>query len=283
MTGERRAPDPTARPRVGALLRACGVVPVRVVPLASGDPWRRSARTFRVEGRDGRTVKLRVGRDRDGVERLAALTAALADARVPPPLAVDRGVSVWAWVEGPTLEGSPRDADVERAAELLAWVHGRRDCTAGRVRATAVVVARAARQLEELAEAGAVTTGMRDGLGSLLSLLPPSAAWGVVHNDFCGENLVRRDDGTVVSIDHERMRGGFVDYDVARAWSRWLLPEPLEARFLASYGRMRPLPPEPELRAWRAVAVVKRLHLRHRHGVPSKLAVARAEQLLALT
>lgn len=272
-----------ARPRVAALLGALGIVPVRVVGLAPTDPWRRSPRSYLVEGQGGGTFKVRLGRSADRPDRVAVLARVLGDERVPPPLAVDRGVTVWAWVQGRTLDRSPSGRDVARAGELLAWLHSWRAAQEGPQRSTAALVARAARQLEELAGAGVVTPGMRAGLGSLLSLLPPSAAWGVVHGDFCGENLVVAHDGAVVSIDHERMRSGYLDYDVARTWSRWLLPEPLERRFLDAYERVRPLPSERALRAWRAAAVIKRLHLRHRHGVPSRVARTRAEQLLALT
>lgn len=283
MSGARRLPGPVAQPRVAALLDALGIVPVRVTALAPTDPWRRSPRSYLVEDRRGGRFKVRFGRAADRPEHVALLARALGDERVPPPLAVDRGVTVWEWVEGRTLDRSPSEPHVERAGELLAWLHSRPSGAKGRQRSTAALVVRAARQLEELTGAGVVTPGMRAGLGALLSLLPASAAWGVVHGDFCGENLVAAHDGTVVSIDHERMRSGFVGYDVARTWSRWVLPGPLERRFLGAYEGVRPLPSERALRGWRAAAVIKRLHLRHRHGVPSSVARERAEQLVALT
>lgn len=272
------------RPEVAAVLRTCGVVPVRVAGLLPADPWRPFPRSFVVEDRSGRRVKLRLGQ-RDQADRAARLTAALDDARLPPPLAVCGAASAWAWVEGPTLDNSPRGADLDLAAELLAWLHTQGVARLGRralVRSTRRLAALAARQLDELVGAGVVGARLAQGLAALLRGLPPTAPWAVVHGDFCGENLVRAAAHTIVSIDHEWLGWGFVDHDLARAWSRWPLGPASERRLLEHYARLRPLPPKDVMHAWRAVAVVKRLHLRFRHGASVRAATERAEQLVGL-
>jgi hypothetical protein len=52
---------------------------------------------------------------------------------------------------------------------------------------------------------------------------PTRMSIGVAHQDFCGENLVLHPQRGVVSIDHEWMRIGCLDFDVARAVRQWNL------------------------------------------------------------
>jgi hypothetical protein len=62
----------------------------------------------------------------------------------------------------------------------------------------------------------------------------------------------------VVSIDNERVRIDFLDYDLARTWVRWPMPaashDRLERRY-ATWGRTPPGPTEAG--AWRLCAAVK--------------------------
>jgi thiamine kinase-like enzyme len=59
---------------------------------------------------------------------------------------------------------------------------------------------------------------------------------GLIHGDWCGENLVRDSSGQVWSIDSEEIAVGAYAYDLARAWSRWQLPSAVWRQFLSGYA-----------------------------------------------
>ena len=94
--------------------------------------------------------------------------------------------------------------------------------------------------------------------GQLRVGFPIAAARGPVHGDLCAENLVLASDGRVISIDNERVRIDFLDFDLARTWTRWPMSARMHTRFerrYASWGR--PVPAPSEAAAWRVCASVK--------------------------
>jgi Ser/Thr protein kinase RdoA (MazF antagonist) len=111
--------------------------------------------------------------------------------------------------------------------------------------------------------------------------LPERARWGFIHYDLCAENLVRRPDGIVVAIDNETLRRGFSEFDVARTWSRWPLTPSSHVLFERSYRRLLGCsePEAAEQRAWRTLATLKRVHLRHRLGQTPHAALIALQQL----
>jgi thiamine kinase-like enzyme len=98
-----------------------------------------------------------------------------------------------------------------------------------------------------------------DGIGAALARLDPERALvGLVHTDFCGENMVIDRDGRLHVIDNERMSLGALGLDVARSWYRWMLPPAAWESFRVNY-RAR-MPHDDALRHfafWALVATLK--------------------------
>jgi Ser/Thr protein kinase RdoA (MazF antagonist) len=103
-------------------------------------------------------------------------------------------------------------------------------------------------------------------LGALQRFAPGAAEVGITHNDFCAENLVEDAAGRLVPIDNEGLRRGFFDYDLARTWYRWPMPEADWLTFAARYGVVR-RPDTAHASFWRIAAVVKSAALRATRGV----------------
>ncbi len=67
---------------------------------------------------------------------------------------------------------------------------------------------------------------------------PPAKTFhGLVHYDFCGENLVLHPSRGLVSIDHEWMRVDSLEFDLARAVGRWRLDTDAAQAFVAAYRK----------------------------------------------
>jgi len=260
--------------RLGAALRALGVEATSITSLASVAPHTRLPRSYLVSTKTGARVKIRFGRREAITRRAAALSAALADSRVPTPMARAGRLTAETWIEGSVLTSVKQAArHLDAAAELLASVHqfgGLAGEGLPRYRQTGPIHQRAERQLSELAGARIVRRRDLSELRTILDRgLPARAQWGLVHGDFCAENLVWRADNTLVSIDNETMGRGFIEYDVARTWYRWPMPASQQRRFERSYRaavRME-APSAVERRAWRLAAAVKGVHLRFRRGL----------------
>jgi Ser/Thr protein kinase RdoA (MazF antagonist) len=259
---------------------------VSATPLVSASPLTRLPRSYLVVVRGGAQVKIRFGRRAVMAARAAALSTALADGRVPPPLARAGRVTAEAWFPGPDLASFPlADRHLAAAADLLASLH-RFPGPAGerlpRLQSAGPIHGRAERQLADLVGAGVVARPDGRSLRAILGGLPDRSPWGLTHRDYCGENLVWRSDDTVVSVDHETLGRGFIEYDVARTWYRWSLSNPARRRFGRAYRAAvgSDPPAEAELRAWRAAAAVKGTHLRHRRGLDAGRGLAALRAVL---
>lgn len=266
---------------VARALAAAGVTAVSVEPLAGLSPVTGTARSFRVVSTDGTAFKVRLRRLGRQARHAGALAAALGDPRVPAPIAHLRGATIERWVDGEDLSKRPVEPHhVDDAARLLAAIHafaGTPGAPLPQRRRTERLLAVTAAKLGDLVAARVLSATDAARLDALLrDALPRRAAWGLVHDDFCGENLVRTPEGVVVSIDNERLRRGFFDRDLARTWARWRVPAWAEARFLATYAASgHPPASGPARRAWRIVTATERVHVRHRYqsGVDEPLAL----------
>jgi len=151
-------------------------------------------------------------------------------------------------------------------------------------RATARLLARAERQLGKLAAAGLLAPALAAELArALRHSAPPRAATGVTHHDFCAENLVEDAGSRVIAVDNEGLRLGFLDFDLARTWSRWPMPEEDWNAFLARYASWREEPPDPTAAPfWRIAAILKSAHLRtSRATARADVPLRRLEELIA--
>jgi hypothetical protein len=273
-------------PRLAAAARALGLDLVSATPLISAAPITRRPRSYLVGTSDGALVKVRFGRRAVIVARAAALSAALGDARVPPPLARAGRVTAEHWVEGTDLASFRLSArHLDAAADLLARLHrfaGPPGEDLPRTQSTGPMHRHGERHLADLVEGGVVTAAEGRRLRATLGHLPDRAPWGLMHGDFCGENLVWRSDGVLVSVDHEGLGRGFIEYDLARTWYRWPMSVPAGRRFERSYRAAlgSAAPTAAEQRAWKAAAAVKGAHLRHRRGLVAQRGLGALREVL---
>ena len=117
-----------------------------------------------------------------------------------------------------------------------------------------------------LVRAGALSSASRKRLIALLEAhLPADSPIGVIHRDFCAENLVWDASGQPHVVDNETMQIGALDFDLARTWYRWPMTDAQATAFLDGYSSHRS--PESFLASfvfWTLVMLVdvSRYHLR---------------------
>ena len=68
---------------------------------------------------------------------------------------------------------------------------------------------------------------------------PHTFAVGLVHGDFCAENMVLRAPGNVYVIDSEKLSIDAYDYDLARTWYRWPMTAAQREAYYDGYNRYR--------------------------------------------
>jgi hypothetical protein len=242
----------------------------RVATLPSPEK-RRGA--FRLELADGTRLK---GRRFDDAEH-AARVARLRDAMGGGCAAViaRRGdAALLEWVEGPTLDAlSPlAPALLRRCGSMLGALH-----RAHRVEAAQAAPHRAEdlleklrRKLDALEEARRIEPGLaRRALEAAERSRPAAPTYGIVHRDFCAENLVLRADGAPICIDDENIALGAHDNDLARTWRRWPMTREERARFVEGYEEHRPIAfLLSHFPFWATVTLVYAADLRFRVGAP---------------
>lgn len=143
------------------------------------------------------------------------------------------------WVEGVGLSASGVSTHQARAAgALLADLH-RIPLPHGHPAEAPVqpLLEQGLSRLQELAHSDVLPPAVATRLAEDLQARSPRLAHqGLMHFDFCGENLVWSEERGVVSIDNERLRIGPVAFDLGRSLARWPLPPEARAAFLAGYS-----------------------------------------------
>ena len=224
-----------------SLACSVGLEPVEVLTLTALPSEDFGRASFRFTYPDG---SVRKGRRMISVEsaRRACALRSLIDPRHMPALLGAQGVALLTqWSEGSAP--SPRDPKVLRAAGALL----------GRVHATAVPrelaleygfpidgwPRRLERNLLTLVELGALS---RDAAARALEMAqsraPSDPPRGLVHCDFCPENLVVDRLGALQMIDNENLTIDALPFDLARTWYRWPLASGYAESFWAGYRTM---------------------------------------------
>jgi aminoglycoside phosphotransferase (APT) family kinase protein len=148
------------------------------------------------------------------------------------------------WIEGTPLKREVDIRQIEQAADLLARIHTTPShagtnlprYAANREQSEAVI-----RELEILVRAKQAEASWADALThSLHRTLPAQSLHGIVHGDFCAENLVIDTEGELRIVDNEALRVDCLDSDLARVWVRWPMPEDTWRTFVGSYRKQRP-------------------------------------------
>lgn len=226
-------------------------------------------RAYRIDLTGGRILKARRLEDEITARQLFEMRQEVPTgfARV---LHCHGAVILEAWIEGEDL--SQRCATTRHlieAATLLACLHATPQVFGRPLPATQSTAAE--REMAEharwrLATDGHLPPAEGDGIGAALEQLDPKQALiGLVHTDFCGENMVIDPDGRLHVIDNERMGLGALGLDVARTWYRWMLPPAAWECFRTNYqARMAHDDGLRHFVFWALVATLKSaiLHLR---------------------
>lgn len=236
-----------------------GFTPLNSELLTTFAEHRLGRRTHRVTTNANCVVKVRCLSEEWRVERLCRMRASTDGVRLSPMLARSGRVMVEDWIHGKPLDDFPEDDDVLRkAASLLAQLHSCRvdDSSPGSGISSEVVQQR----MDWLRQGGILEQSL---LRALELVFENPSAWrgprGLVHGDFCGENLVQDVNGEVWSVDNENLDLDFLDYDLGLSWYRWPLSPEQWGRFLNYYERSSQRTVS-DLDFWKAVAVVKGLY-----------------------
>jgi len=108
------------------------------------------------------------------------------------------------------------------------------------VRRTDQVLARLESDTTILVEAGELETDAAAEAHRLANEhVPGDASTGIIHNDFCPENIVLDASGSPVCVDNATLTFGPHDYDLARTWYRWPMSPGESDAFLRGYEMYR--------------------------------------------
>ncbi len=223
---------------------------------------------FKVALTDGRTIKLRVHL----CEERAAENHRIR-ARLPKGftgvLSRVGAVTVEPWVDGQPLHSADAGRFVEQAVHLLTALHQSQPPQQAK---TDEWVAEVHSGLDLLADRGVLQASERDQLRFLASRHDPGVCNCVlIHNDFCGNNLVVDESGMLWVIDNEMICCEPVDLDLARTWYLW--PEIREdwVRFQQYHAELSPSLGNPTAYPfWRLLAVTRSAVVRLKWHMPNQ-------------
>jgi hypothetical protein len=271
--------NPPLEPEVQAALQHAGIRSrsfFRISKLRSTDGGRC---TYRID-HDCGTVKARRLEDEPTAQELATLRSGLPVAFTPVILQHGR-VLIEAWIDGDPLPAVPEPHHLTMAGALLGELHavsrlGERMLHEACPTADHHLIAQTT--LRQLVATGALGEEAARRLERALERWDPlRATFGLVHLDFCGENMVIDRTGRLRVVDNDRIRLDAFGYDLARTWYRWALPAPeWDALWLAYTSRL-PFPdPLDSLHFWKIVAAARSVEFRLRDypeevGVPLRL------------
>ncbi len=221
----------------------------------------------RAGGREA--IKLRLLETPEAAAKLERLSSDLG----PPFAAVIRShgrVVVEPWIDGEQLSVRTANAWIETAGGILGGLHSRgldRDLLDG---CSVTQWLRSARiDLETILAAGLIEAGVAARLGkTIASLEGRPTRMGLVHRDFCPENLILGPDADLWVIDNEWMCVGPIAFDLGRTFHRWPMEPEAWDRFLAAYVNVAGEPHD--LEPWMQVAGLFAARVAHQI-VPSQL------------
>lgn len=240
------APEATREQRLGpdlwALLRDRGVRLAAVADVTTLPSPGLLARAFRLDLVDGTRLKARQMATADKADAVRRLLAAAGDG-FPRVIAWRGSALLFAWFEGATLAdpAGVAPATLRRCGALLAGLHTRAVPDGAILDTTgpADVCERLEREVDALARAGRLSDRLaRRCLDAAAASAPGACAVGIVHGDFCGENIVGSPRGPVC-VDNANLGVGPLDFDLARVFYRWRLAPAQRAELLAGYARVR--------------------------------------------
>jgi hypothetical protein len=224
---------------------------------------------YRIDLQSGQTIKARRLQDEETARCLFEIRRELPDAFAP---AFGRygTVLLEKWIDGEVLGNAlPSDVHLTDAGTLLARLHATpivAGCSVHDRRSTGAWREDTEARLRQILATGAIEDQVTSLIrGALERHDPGHAIFGLVHLDFCGDNMVIDRTGRLRIVDNERVRVDALGFDVARTWYRWALPSTAWERVRSAYvARMPFAEPLDTLGFWGVVAVIRSAALRLR-------------------
>ncbi len=202
----------------------------------SGPSLRKRGRcALRIELRDGRVIKARRLESAKAARDLFEIRSGLETA-FAPAIGWHDAVVVEEWVEGTPLERVATEFRIEEAGALLGRLHAAPQ-SGPDVVPTARWLEEAIEQLHVVRLESKLRT---EEVASLEGMLrdgdPGLAPNGIVHKDFCPENMIVDAAGQIRVIDNEWMEMGPIGFDLSRTRGRWPMSAFEWEGFLDGYG-----------------------------------------------
>ncbi len=199
---------------------------------------------FRLHFADGRAFKYRRMASAVQAAALERLISRIGSPRIPRVLDRHGAGLLIEFVEGRALRWKDQTPDL--LAECAA-LHGRiHETPANDLLAEAPPfritdeAADVGRRIDGLVAQKAITATEADGLVELaMNRLPRACEMGIIHRDFCAENLVISEAGDPFIVDNEAIRIGAFDFCLARTWYRWPMRPSEREAYWESYARHR--------------------------------------------
>lgn len=230
--------DSTVPEELREFLRDTGVAWLEAREITAR-PWKASKRAFHVRLVDGRAAKARLLLDGRSAEDIASLLGEGAASRRCARIIHGRGRCLLEeWVDGELLRGSTTAQEVlVECGRALADIHRTPVTRDGIVSAEpASAIDRVRNDLLALRSAGCLTDSEAAALmGVLEAATPAPGLQGLVHLDYCLDNIILHADRGPVCIDNETVRIGPFALDIARTITRCPLDGDSRERFLAGY------------------------------------------------
>jgi len=200
----------------------------------------RRARSVRIDLADGTSWKGRIVPTAERASTMRRLLD-LAGPVFAGPEHVLGEASLSRWIEGEALSDSTllSFAELEECGKHLGELHRTPIRDLGLSTRSEDLDLGVRQDLEDLCRAERIDHTLVERALAVAQDRPENPEIGIIHHDFCGENLVRTPQGSIVCIDNAAISVGALDLDLARTWYRWELPRSQFLCFLRGYARLR--------------------------------------------
>jgi aminoglycoside phosphotransferase (APT) family kinase protein len=175
-------------------------------------------------------------------ERVEHILRRLGDRHFPQILARLGSALLIRWVDHGSSANHLLPDTLRRCALVHGWIHTveAAHLSGGGANGTELWRERleaASEQLEQ--QGGRFGTDARRLLAVAREHTPAMAATGVIHGDFCADNIVVQSPERLFVIDNETVQIGPLDYDLARTWYRWPMRRAEWKSYLDAYAEQR--------------------------------------------
>ena len=232
-------------------------------------------RAYRVDLADGTTVKARRFGSVQTARQVEVLLRALGTEHFPTVLGRRNTALLLEWIPGEAIErGAIRSDTLRKCGAIMGHIHSAplpddfREITSW---TPAHYASALHTKLQRLRDANLLSISEADRLAALASShIPEVSTIGIIHRDFCGENLVVDSQGRVWVIDNTSLAVGSTEFDLARTWYRWPLRKEERAVFLEAYASRHPFAKlENSFPFWVVAAIVASAAYRLQRGNPN--------------